>query len=259
MMTRYFVTCWSLSIHLKYRRTKTWEIIMKKFLAVIATCILTLSGAHAVVLFTPVGPAAFKLNAIVQETTFQQTGGKTNQSATSTNITTVFKATIGKTSFDSSDMLALLANSFNTNFPAGSQIGMRFAKLVVVDSTGTNIIFDPSGVVSFQLDEEFVSGVETETLSAKPSGTQEGGSLSEVLTSSVTLSYDDTLNTTQDGTHTKFAFKGLYTVQLSENLKTHGIKTTATFQGTGGGPVRGVQTILTGTISGKASGTVPVF
>jgi hypothetical protein len=232
---------------------------MKKLLMALAISVFTFSAAHAVVLFTPVGPVTFKLSAIVQETPFQQVGGKTNQSATSTNITSMFKATTSKTSFDSGDMLALLANSFNTNFPAGSKVAMRFAKLVVVDSSGTNIIFDPNAVVSFQLDEDLISGTESQLIAENSSGTQESGTLSEVFNCSMTMSYDDTLNTTHDGTHTKFGFKGFYTMKFSEILKTGLIKTTSEFEGTGGGPVRGIPTILTGKISGKASGVTPLF
>jgi hypothetical protein len=53
--------------------------------------------------------------------------------------------------------------------------------------------------------------------------------------------------------------KGFYTANVSENLKTLDIKAEYQFDGTGGGPVRNVQTILTGSISGKASGVVPTF
>jgi len=235
------------------------EIIMKKFLMVGAIIVLALGAARAVAIFTPVGPATFKVNAIVRDLPFQQTGGKTNQSATSTNITQVFKATVLETPFGNTNMLALLANSFDTNFPAGSQVGMRLGSFFVVDSTGTNIIFFLNGVVSVQFEEEFIPENETLVTTENASGTQFAGSLSENIIGSVTMTYDDTLNTTTDGTHTKFAFKGFYTLKLSENLKTRAIKSTTVFQGTGGGTVRDVPTILTGTISGKAAGVVPVF
>jgi hypothetical protein len=235
------------------------EIIVKKFLMSAAICLFALTMAHAVAIFTPVGPATFKVSAIVRDLPFQLIGGKTNQSATSTNTTQVFKATILETPFGNTNMLALLANSFDTNFPAGSQMGMRLGNLFVVDSTGTNIIFTPTGVISFQFEEEFVPANETQITTENASGTQFAGSLSETIIGSVTMNYDDTLNTTADGTHTKFAFKGFYTLKLSENLKTHAVKSTTEFQGTGGGTVRDVPTILTGTISGKAAGVVPVF
>jgi hypothetical protein len=89
------------------------------------------------------------------------------------------------------------------------------------------------------------------------SGTSTSGNISEVFPCSLIMNYDDTAHTTKDGTHTKFAFKGFYTLNLSENLKTRAIKTTSTFQGTAGGNVQDVPTILTGTITVKASGFVP--
>jgi hypothetical protein len=136
---------------------------------------------------------------------------------------------------------------------------MRLGSFFVVDSTGTNIIFTPNGVVSIQFEEEFVPANETLITTENASGTQFAGSLSESIIGSVILNYDDTLITTTDGTHTKFAFKGFYTLKLNENLKTHSVKSTTEFQGTGGGTVRDVPTILTGTISGKAAGFVPQF
>lgn len=125
---------------------------MKKLLTVVTMFALALGAVRATVIFTPVGPATFKLNAIVRDMPFQQTGGKTNQSATSTNITQVFKSTILQTPFGGTNLLALLGNSFETNFPAGSQIGMRLGSFFVVDSTGTNIILSLNGVVSVQFE-----------------------------------------------------------------------------------------------------------
>lgn len=230
---------------------------MKKLITAMVLSATALS-ASAMFVFTPIGPAEFKLNLISQAQSFHQISGKTNTTATATNTTTVLKATINSEPFDEADMLSLLANSFNTNFPAGSQIGMRLGSLVVVDSFGTNVIFTPSNnVVSIQFDAVFNSGLETIMETENSSAISVSGNLTQVITTSATLSYDDTLQTTQDGTHTTFAFKGLYVLNLSENLKTRIVKTTAEFQGTGGGPVRGVQSILTGTISIKATGSEP--
>jgi hypothetical protein len=96
--------------------------------------------------------------------------------------------------------------------------------------------------------------METEIETLSSGGLGLSGNSTEVFTCSATLVYDDTTQTTGDGTDTKFQFKGLFTLSLSENLKTRMTKATTTFQGTGGGPVRDVPTILTGTITVKASG-----
>lgn len=230
---------------------------MKKILTAIAITILTLRAANAAVVLTPVGTVTVKLEAIVEVMPLQQVGGKTNSSATSTNITQMFKETITQTAFGNAELLALIANSFNTNFPAGSQVGMRFGSLLVVDSTGTNIVFNPNAVVSFNFQQDVVPETETLVRTENASGTQVSGNRSETFIANVTMNYDDTANTTTDGQNTKFSFSGLYQMQINENLKTHGIKTSLTFQGTGGGSVRGVTTILTGTLSSKGSGTLP--
>jgi hypothetical protein len=226
---------------------------MKKLMAAVIVSTLTIITAHAGFGGGP-GPATFKLDALTQTTPIQQVGSKTNQTATSTNITIMFKSTMAKTAFDSSDMLAVLTNSFNTNFPADAQVGIRIGQIVVVDKTGTNIIFIPGGnVISFQFDEDFTSSMVTEISTLNKSGESESGSGNTTFIASATLTYDDSLQTTGDGTHTKFAFKGLFTLKSTENLKNQTGKTSIEFQGTGGGPVRGVPTILTGTITSKAS------
>jgi hypothetical protein len=224
---------------------------MKKSLAMIAMWAVALGVGRAVPSVGPVAPATFTLKAISTALPFEQTGGKTNLTATSTNITRMYKSTITNSVFDNKAMLALLENSFNTNFPPGSQVAMNFNHLVVVDSTGTNVIFLPGSVVTMQFDFGTDMTIEKVISNLTSSGTQVSGSYVNTATISATLSYDDSANTTADNTHTKFAFKGLQVLQTNLNLKTNVEKITATFQGTGGGPVRGVKTILTGTIGFK--------
>jgi len=230
---------------------------MKKLITTMALSVLAVGGVRAAVFFVPLGPATFNLNTTVYAP--NQQSAKTNQTATSTNITQFFKSAVIKTPFSSSNLLALLANSFNTNFPAGSQIALGPGGLFVVDSSGTNIIFSPSSVISFQSDASFFPSTETLITTQNASGTSQSGSLTEELLASRTMTYDDTLNTTTDGTHTKFTFRGLFTVNKTENLKTGFVKATSQFQGTGAGTVRDVPTLLTGTISEKSSGTQPGF
>ena len=211
---------------------------MKKLMAAVIVSTLTIITVHAGVAGLP-GPATFKLDAFTQATPFQQVGGKTNQTVTSTNVTAMFKSTIGKTAFDSSDMLAVITNSFNTTFPADAQVGIRIGQIVVVDKTGTNIIFTPGGnVITFQFDTDISSDIVTEISTLNKSGQSNSGSANDTLIASATMTYDDSLQTTGDGTHTKFAFKGLFMLKSTANLKNQTGKTTIEFQGTGGGPVR---------------------
>src|SRR5947209_18764168 len=50
--------------------------------------------------------------------------------------------------YKNADIIALLANSFNTNFPAGAQLAVACGRVGVADSTGTNLIQDVSSVIS---------------------------------------------------------------------------------------------------------------
>jgi hypothetical protein len=230
---------------------------MKKIFTTIAISILTAASVHAVGI-TIVAPAQIKLTALTQGEDFALQRSKTNTTATSTNTTFVFKSTVIKTAFSNSNLLALLANSFNTNFPAGAQIGLSFAHIYVVDSTGTNILFNPGTVISFNLDEDFSSGVETDIFTQNSSGTSVTGNDTMLVTASASLNYDDSLQTTHDGTHTTFQFKGLMTVKESVNFKTAVSKDDIEFEGTGGGSIRNVQTILNGTIKAKPTGIEPI-
>jgi hypothetical protein len=229
---------------------------MKKILITIAVSIITAVTAHAAVV-SAVGPASFKVTAITQGEDFALISSKTNSTATTTNTTQVFKSTINKAAFGNTNLLALIENSLNTNFPAGSQIGFRFSQLVIVDHTGTNVIFVPSSVCNVTVEEEVISGMETEIVTQNSSGESVAGNSTEVFTISAILVYDDTLLATGDATHTTFQFKGLMTINESVNLKTRLTKISTQFQGTGGGPIRGVETILTGTITVKAVGAPP--
>ena len=229
---------------------------MKKILTTIAVSIITAVTAHAAIV-SAVGPANFKVTAITQGENFAVTSSKTNTTATSTNTTTVFKSTVNKAAFGNTNLLALIENSLNTTFPAGSQIGFRFSQLVIVDHTGTNVIFIPSSVCNVTVEAEFNSGMETEILTQNSSGESLSGNSTDLFTASATLVYDDTLLATGDATHTTFQFKGLMTINESVNLKTRFTKINTEFQGTGGGPIRGVETILTGTITSKGAGAPP--
>ena len=229
---------------------------MKRCFATVVLTTLALAMARAIV-FEPVGPVGFKFNAITQQSLVHEIQSKTNQTATATSITTVSKATIATAPFASSNLIALLANSFNTNFPAGAQIGMRSGNLVVVDDTGTNVLFDPSPVLTTGFQQAMQSAIETETSTGNPTGPSRSGTVSEIITSNLSINYDDTDQNTSDSTHTEFQLKGLFVQKVSQNLKTGSAKITSTFQGTGGGQLRGVTTILTGTITSNAAGIAP--
>src|SRR5579864_6691928 len=142
---------------------------MRKFFVSVAVFAFGAAAAFAVA-YTPPGPVSFQMDAITQSTAFHMVASKTNETATSTNIMTVDSATVATAPFTSSNLLALLTNSFNTNFLAGAKIGMSFGNLVVVDKTGTNVIFNPSPVLATTFNEDVYSLKQTEVQSITPSG-----------------------------------------------------------------------------------------
>jgi len=228
---------------------------MRKLVAFMAVSVLPVLAAYAI--FDPPGPATLDLSAIVRDQPFQIVGTKTNSTGRATNYLYFWKDTTATTHFTGSNLLAIIEHSFKTNFPAGSQIGEHFENLVVVDSTGTNVIFDPSSnsvlTTTFDNNGEFESATETQVTTVSSNGVTHSGSYNSTITASITYTYDDTALVTTN--QTQFQLKGLMVKKSMGNLKTGFQKIISfEFQGTGGGPVLGVPTILTGTISAKASG-----
>lgn len=226
---------------------------MKRVVVVIVLSVLSLGTALGIT-FQPPGPVTFKLNAITQITELHAIGSKTNQTTVATSVTTVSKATLSTTPFFGTNLVALLANSFNTNFPEGSQIGMRSGNLVVVDHTGTNVIFDPGPVLTTGFQQDLQSVLQTQTASESQNGSALSGTVTETIFSNLSINYDDSDQTTADTTHTIFQLKGLFVQKVSLNLKTRAVKINSEFQGTGGGQVRDVTTILTGTMTSNSVG-----
>lgn len=187
---------------------------------------------------------------------------KTNRTANSTNVVTISKLKLSQSHVGSAELLALLANSFNTNFPAGSQIGITlgtgFANVFVVDASGTNVIFSPGHILAF-LSEDVVlySGVMVDTTRENASGTSQSDYGTVDATWIGTLSYDDTSLTTADGTHTKFALSGEFVQHNSRPKSKPFINVSGQMQCVAGGPIRDVGTILSGTIRVKPYKAVP--
>jgi hypothetical protein len=230
---------------------------MKKILTTIAVSIIT-AGVIATPVGPPIGPFQCKLTAITQDQSLTITSSKTNTTATATNTTIVLKATTKKAPFGNPELFALIENSFNTNFPAGSQLAALATEIVIVDSTGTNVIFNPSTVMTIgPSGPGLQSSLITQSITDNKNGQSVSGNVTDGFTSSGMLNYDDTLQTTHDGTHSQFQIQGMLTVIQGNNLKTHAIKFEVELDGTGEGPVQNVVTVLTGTIKGKSAGAPP--
>lgn len=226
---------------------------MKKLITVIAITITTLIAFKAAAIVgAQGGPVDVKLTVLTQEGYVSDpASSKTNTTAISTNITVTGKSTITKTKLGGSDLLSLMANSFNTNFPSGSQVGIILGgTLGVFDSTGTNIIFTPPFTAvylsnSFSPVVQSASQVVTTTIDT--SGTTTTGYGNAVNISVATLVYDDTAFTTADGTHTQFTFTGEYTQNNTRAKGKDFIVISGQFDGAANATLRDQSAVITGT------------
>lgn len=227
--------------------------MMKNLIASMAVSVLSLLVARGGPMLPPV-PATFDLSEIVQVQFFHVVTNKTVTTGSSTNEIVFSSASTATTHFTGSNLLALIENSLNTNFPAGSQIGFQSPFLVVMlDSTGTNN-FRLDSVIKTTIDNGtfFVSGTGTRVTNTGPGGVTTSGNMTSTTLASMSFTYDDTALVSSN--QTQFQLKGLVVAKGTINLKTKVERQTFEFQCTGGGPVQGVPTILTGTISTKYNG-----
>jgi hypothetical protein len=228
---------------------------MKQFATVfsIASLILLAANARAGAGPVPASPITFKLAAYTQQP-YELTSSKTNQNTASTNTTSVHKSTVRRIQVKNEDILNLLANSFSTNFPAGSQLAGFSSSLYVVDATGTNIFLDISGVLYFEPAQTFWAGTDTQTKTEDNSGTQSTYASSYSGTGTAKLTFDDGGRITANGAHTVVHIQGFVTTK--NNYKNNQSKASFTFSGQGNGIVEDVATILSGTITGSGPGPV---
>lgn len=206
-------------------------------------------SATAQILPYPFAPAEIKFTALTNGPGFIETD-KTNQTATSTNVITIDTVRPVRTSFGEADLLALLTNSCNTNFPAGSRIGIGWSFFVVLDSA-TNVIYVPTNVFSYVDGSQFPTALLERV---NDSSDSEHGYMNTAA--AVTFTYDDTALSPADGTHTRFIFKGLMEQRSIEKVGLR-LNTTFEYQGMGDGTVRDVPTILTGRMKGQISYIYP--
>jgi hypothetical protein len=192
--------------------------------------------------------------------------GKTNITGTATSKTTnvleILTSSFTTTPFNDASLLALLANSFDTNFPAGTQLVTDGNTLYVADHTGTNEILDISTVLTVTGTNKVMAGLDTEVQTTTKAGTTR----TSVGTSSgnqfIIVSYSDAGLTTKDGTTTTFQFVGVsaFSRKGSSSVSTNDvIKVTDSgsfkITGSGAGSIRGTNSVIEGTILGTPKGT----
>lgn len=208
-----------------------------------------------------IGKPVVDITATSQDLSYQQVSAKTNLVRGATNDTTVLKSTTTNSTINATSLLGLLANSFNTNFPEGTQLlltgnpgGYSFA---VSDSTGTNVSTLPVSTVLIEyVVSEINSSRQTELITNE---VLSAGNLTQSFTATVAIQYRDNAMTTGDGTHTSFVWNGLAEIKASTGLATGAATENVTINVTGGGEIRGQpRNIFTGSIRAKLTRLEPV-
>ena len=209
--------------------------------------------AHASPPAPLIGQPVIDVTATAQDLEYQQVSSRTNLIHGLTNDTSVLKSTTTNFTMNANSLLALLANSFNTNFPAGTQLllygGRGDYSFHISDSTGTNVAPLSVYLVLGGSTTGDQSGVTTESITNQ---VLSAGNDTESFNTSFSFVYNDFGQATGDGTHTYFHWNGLVGSKLSSNLGTGSSTEIFKMTLTGGGTIRGgPQTIFTGTINAK--------
>ena len=178
----------------------------------------------------------------------------TNHSNTGTNIVSNYKATTAKSTLANAAFLNLLANSFKTTFAAGTQLATdKGGSVYVVDKTGTNVVLTISSVVTVEstISPPYSASYSSTVTVPKSGVTTTNINGSETLTTYLTLKYNDSSQTTSDGTHSSFQFSAVSTTV--EDVKNNNGKGNFTAQdGAGTGTIRGIFSLISqGTYSGS--------
>lgn len=203
-----------------------------------------------------IGPATVKLSCAAQALNYQQVSAKTNLVGSNTNVAYVSKSTVTNFTMDADSLLNLFANSFNTNFPAGTKLLLRGESggfsFAISDSTGTNISLFTDQVLVSEVQGLVSDGRRTSATNQ----TSVTGNDTEAFTSAVRWQYNDsTMTNTTDGTITYFTLNCRFETKQSLNLASGIASENVAMTVTGGGRIRGgTPVIITGTVRGTTSG-----
>lgn len=198
---------------------------------------------------------------------FYQQGVETNMMSTNhtskeTNIVTKGTEKINTFTFNTADLLSLLAYSFDTNFASNDKLAIDGnGKVWVVDKTGTNVVLDPSSVLSLNFNNTVSAGIDSETQTTKQTGAGANVMVTNLLsgtgsrseTGFVYLSYDDSSLLTNYVT--TFDIGGLGTSAIDKNFGTDkGTESVTVSAGAGYGTLYGTNSVISGSITGSAKG-----
>ncbi len=228
---------------------------MKKYLLLAAVMMLPCFSKAVLESLQNSGPLSVKWmvsNAGPSETILD----KTNTTATSTNISLVFKTPVTNSIFHTADLMALLENSFDTTFPTNSQLVLEevgnSVAIFLADASGTNIVKDLSTNLTLSVPlgaDPVISSLEAVMIRTNRMGVSYSNTEDESFTITEVLNYDDTGLTTKDGTHSQFQVTCLVVAKSSQNFVAGTLKDKVTLQGIGFGTIRnrGVEMQGTGT------------
>lgn len=211
------------------------------------------------------GPAVVAIHGVAQTASSgQPVNVRTNVVGGGTNVTTVTKYVSTNFTMNAGSLLALLENSFNTNFPPGARLLLNYEggsvfNLIVSDSSGTNFGFGPYQVLSTSYlggDVGYVvsSGVQSVTVT---NNSGESGKVVASTSTALSFTYDDTAMSTNttDHTNTKFFWTGLVHNKFSENIPSGFQNGNVTIDIIGNGSIRGGgSAVFTGSIQAKITG-----
>lgn len=225
------------------------------YLVIVFGCALLVNTrARAQFYYSYIGRADVNITGAGQDLEYQQVTGKTNVIRGATNDISVLKSSTTNFVIDASSLLDLIANSLNTNFPAGTQLLLGGPApgsydFAVSDSTGTNVAIGMQALIAPLFRSVVNAGLQTQLYTNQFFST---GSDREIYISSINLQYDDSTLTTRDGTHTIFSWNGVAQARYSANLGTGSSAMNVTMNLTGGGQIRNqYRNIFTGTVRGK--------
>ena len=203
------------------------------------------------------GPVTFHLTVSAQDLNNDITHSNQVHTAASTNQVVITKSTFTNATITSAGMLQLLENSFHTNFPAGSKLASDRVRFYIVDSTGTNVVLDVTPVFTISNEVLLSSQTATESEKITATATNISGHVASAVAQVMDLFYDDSTQTTTDGTHTAFRFSGLANIPTSQNLATLKIiANLSLLNGAGSGTNRNTPVVIQGSMTVPLRGVV---
>lgn len=159
------------------------------------------------------GPVDFKFTSIQQHLNGEPPMYSTNQNGSATNFTTRRLYTTASTNINNAELLAMLANSFNTTWPAGAQLRMSANDNFYI-VTNSVVIQSLSGVLYLSNNNANAvysgSDVSKDILNSHGPSHTEASKFTETVPA--VLFYDDSALSTGDGSTTQFTASGLEVV-----------------------------------------------